>query len=76
MLSLMGHLVDGRMVMHALLSCLDLVDLETQLQDQGAEQVPSASRSSSNGELQAAAAASGERQQQRRAALCKLANQA
>ena len=30
-------------------------------QDQGAEQVPSASRSSSSGELQAAAAASGER---------------
>ena len=40
------------------------------------EQVPSTSRSSNSGELQAAAAASGERQQQRRAALCKLANQA
>ena len=40
------------------------------------KQVPSASRSSSNGELQAAAAASGDRQQQRRAALCKIANQA
>ena len=40
------------------------------------EQVPSASRSSSSGELQAAAEASGERQQQRRSALCKLANQA
>jgi hypothetical protein len=40
------------------------------------EQVPSASRSRSIGELQTVAAASGERQQQRRAALCKLANQA
>ena len=40
------------------------------------EQVPSTSRSSNSGELQAAAAASGERQQQRREALCKLANQA
>jgi len=46
------------------------------LQDQGAEQVPSASRSSSSYELQAVAAAIDELQQQRRAALCKLANQA
>ena len=45
-------------------------------QDQGAEQVPSASRSSSSCELQAAAAASCEQQQQLRAALCKLTNQA
>jgi hypothetical protein len=46
------------------------------LQDQGAEQVPSASRSSSSYELQAVAAASDEQQQQQRATLCKLANQA
>jgi hypothetical protein len=45
-------------------------------QDQGPEQVPSASRSNSISELQAAASAIGDRQQQRRAALCKLANQA
>jgi hypothetical protein len=47
----------------------------TELQDQGAEQVPSASRSSSSCELQAAATIC-ELQQQLRTVLCKLANQA